>query len=127
MRLAGGQRTKDVIAAVLAHVAAHDPGIEVTFGAAMEPQRTLPETPYTEAVIRGARAGLGEEPLLTPALGGSLPIAEFADALDVPCYGVPLANADERNHAPNENMEVDRFLRGIRGAAGVLLALSGAL
>ena len=93
----------------------------------MEPSRTLPETPYTEAVIRGARAGLGEEPLLTPALGGSLPIAEFADALDVPCYGVPLANADERNHAPNENMEVDRFLRGIRGAAGVLLALDGAL
>jgi len=44
------------------------PGIEVTFGAAMEPQRTLPETPYTEAVIRGARAGLGEEPLLAPAL-----------------------------------------------------------
>jgi len=40
---------------------------------------------------------------------------------------VPLANADERNHAPNENMEVDRFLRGIRGAAGVLLALNGAL
>jgi hypothetical protein len=38
-----------------------------------------------------------------------------------------LANADERNHAPNENMEVDRFLRGISGAAGVLLALGGAL
>jgi acetylornithine deacetylase/succinyl-diaminopimelate desuccinylase-like protein len=93
----------------------------------MEPQRTLPETPYTEAVIRGAQAGLGEVPLLTPALGGSLPIAEFAGALEVPCYGVPLANADERNHAPNENMEVDRFLRGIRGAAGVLLALGGAL
>ena len=127
IRLAAGQRTKDVITAVFAHVAAHDPGIEVTFGAAMEPQRTLPETPYTGAVLRGARAGLGEEPLLTPALGGSLPIAEFADALDVPCYGVPLANADERNHAPNENMEVDRFLRGIRGAAGVLLALNGAL
>lgn len=127
MRLAGGQHTQDVMAAILAHVAAHDPKIEVTFGAAMEPQRTLPETPYTEAVIRGARAGLGEVPLLTPALGGSLPIAEFAEALDVPCYGVPLANADERNHAPNENMEVDRFLRGIRGAAGVLLALSGAL
>jgi acetylornithine deacetylase/succinyl-diaminopimelate desuccinylase-like protein len=127
MRLAGGQRTQDVIAAIRAHVAAHDPKIEVTFGAAMEPQRTLPEAPYTEAVIRGAQAGLGEVPLLTPALGGSLPIAEFAGALEVPCYGVPLANADERNHAPNENMEVDRFLRGIRGAAGVLLALGGAL
>ena len=127
MRLTGGQRTQDVIAAIRAHVAAHDPAIEVTVGAAMEPQRTLPETPYTGAVVRGARAGLGEVPLLIPALGGSLPIAEFAGALGIPCYGVPLANADERNHGPNENMEVDRFLRGIRGAAGVLLALNGAL
>ncbi|HEY7143313.1 MAG TPA: M20/M25/M40 family metallo-hydrolase [Streptosporangiaceae bacterium] len=127
MRLVGGQRTTDVIAAIRAHVAAHDPEIKVTFGATMEPQRTLPETPYTEAVIRGASAGLGEKPLLIPALGGSLPIAEFADTLGVPCYGVPLANADERNHAPNENMEVGRFLGGISGAAGVLLALSGAL
>jgi acetylornithine deacetylase/succinyl-diaminopimelate desuccinylase-like protein len=127
MRLVGSQRTADVMAAIRRHVAEHDPAVEVTFGAAMEPHRTLPETRYTEAVIRGARAGLGEEPLLTPALGGSLPIAEFGDALGIPCYGIPFANADERNHAPNENMEVDRFLRGIRGAAGVLLALGGVL
>lgn len=127
MRLVGGQRTADVMTAIRRHVAKHDPDVEVTFGAAMEPQRTLPETRYTEAVLRGARAGLGEEPLLTPALGGSLPIAEFSDALGVPCYGIPFANPDERNHAPNENMEVERFLRGISGAAGVLLALGGAL
>jgi acetylornithine deacetylase/succinyl-diaminopimelate desuccinylase-like protein len=127
MRLVGGQRSADVIDAIRRHVARHDPAIEVTFGGSMEPQRTPVDSPYTEAVLRGARAGLGEEPLLTPALGGSLPIAEFGETLGVPCYGLPLANADERNHAPNENMEVDRFLRGISGAAGVLLALAGAL
>jgi len=127
MRLVGGQRAADVIDAIRRHVAGHDPSVEVTVGATMEPQRTLPETTYTGAVVRGALAGLGEEPMLTPALGGSLPIAGLVEALDVPCYGVPLANADERNHAPNENMEVGRFLRGISGAAGVLLALAGAL
>jgi acetylornithine deacetylase/succinyl-diaminopimelate desuccinylase-like protein len=127
MRLVGGQRTDEVIAAVRAHVAAHDPAVEVVPGRCMEPSRTLPETPYTGAVIRGARAGLGEEPLLMPALGGSLPIAEFSDTLGIPCYGIPLANADERNHAPDENMEVGRFLRGIQAAAGVLLALGGVL
>jgi acetylornithine deacetylase/succinyl-diaminopimelate desuccinylase-like protein len=127
MRLVGGQRTADVVDAIRRHVARHDPAVEVTVGATMEPQRTLPETPYTDAVVRGARAGLGEKPLLTPALGGSLPIAGFVEALDVPCYGIPLANADERNHAPNENMEVGRFLGGISGAAGVLLAVGGML
>ena len=127
MRLVDGQNTQEVIAAVRRHVERHDPGVAVTFGATMEPSRTLPETPYTQAVVRGVRAGLGEEPLLVPSLGGSLPIAEFGQALDIPCYGVPLANADERNHAPNENMEVERFLRGVTGAAGVLLALGGVL
>jgi acetylornithine deacetylase/succinyl-diaminopimelate desuccinylase-like protein len=127
MRLVGGQNTRDVIAAIRRHVSLHDPDVVVTTGASMEPSRTLPESPYTEAVVRGARAGLGEQPLLMPSLGGSLPIAEFSQALDIPCYGVPLANADERNHAPNENMEVGRFLRGITGAAGVLLALGGVL
>jgi acetylornithine deacetylase/succinyl-diaminopimelate desuccinylase-like protein len=127
MRLVGGQSTADVIAAVRRHVETHDPGVEFTTSATMEPSRTLPETPYTQAVIRGARAGLGEDPLLIPSLGGSLPIAEFTSVLGIPCYGIPLANADERNHAPNENMEVARFLRGITGAAGVLLALGGVL
>jgi acetylornithine deacetylase/succinyl-diaminopimelate desuccinylase-like protein len=127
MRLVGGQHSRDVIDAIRRHVARHDPAVQVTFGAIMEPQRTPLETPYTEAIIRGARAGFAEEPLLTPALGGSLPIAEFGETLAIPCYGIPFANADERNHAPNENMEVGRFLRGISGAAGVLLALGGAL
>lgn len=125
MRLVGGQRPADVMAAIRRHVARHDPAVEITFGAAMAPQRTLPELGYTKAVIRGSSAGLDEEPLLIPALGGSLPIAEFSVTLGIPCYGIPFANADERNHAPNENMEVDRFLRGIPGAAGVLLALGG--
>jgi acetylornithine deacetylase/succinyl-diaminopimelate desuccinylase-like protein len=127
MRLVGGQRAANVMDAIRRHVARHDPAAEVTFGGSMEPQRTPVDSPYTEAVMRGARAGLGEEPLLTPALGGSLPVAEFGDTLGIPCYGIPFANADERNHAPNENMEVDRFLRGICGAAGVLLALGGEL
>jgi acetylornithine deacetylase/succinyl-diaminopimelate desuccinylase-like protein len=91
----------------------------------MEPSRTALDSPYTQTILRGAAAGLGEEPLLVPTLGGSLPVAEFTEALGIPSYGLPIANADERNHAPNENMEVDRFLRGVSGAAGILLALGG--
>jgi acetylornithine deacetylase/succinyl-diaminopimelate desuccinylase-like protein len=127
MRLVGGQRVEKVKDAILRHVRKHDPSVEVTFGAAMEPSRTLPETPYTAAVLRGWTAGQGEEPLLMPALGGSLPIAGFGEVLGIPCYGVPLANVDERNHAPDENMELDRFMRGISACAAVQLALGGAL
>ncbi|CAL9546447.1 Succinyl-diaminopimelate desuccinylase [Actinosynnema sp. ALI-1.44] len=126
MRLAGGQRVAEVSAAIRAHLARHAPDVEFVPGAAMEPSRTLPETPWTDSVLRGAREGLGEEPLLVPALGGSLPIAAFTDELGVPCYGVPLANVDERNHAPNENLALDWFRRGIVAAATVQHAIAEA-
>jgi hypothetical protein len=33
---------------------------------------------------------------------------------------VPYANADEANHAPNENIKIDCFLNGIRTGAALL-------
>ena len=40
--------------------------------------------------------------------------------LGVPAYVMPYANADEANHAPNENMEISLFLKGIRTGAALL-------
>ncbi len=37
--------------------------------------------------------------------------------------GVPYANADEANHAPNENLEVERFYVGIKTGAAMLAHL----
>ncbi|WP_086824961.1 M20/M25/M40 family metallo-hydrolase [Allokutzneria sp. NRRL B-24872] len=125
MRLVGGQQVEGVVEALRRHVAERAPDIELVVGGSMPPSRTLPETPYTRAILAGTELGLSEPPLLVPALGGSLPIAAFTDVLDVPCYGVPFANADERNHAPNENMEIDRFLNGIVAAAAIQHTLGG--
>lgn len=124
VRLVGGQRPSPVMDAIRRHVAVHAPDVEFIPGASMPPSRTLPESPYTAAVRAGAAAGLGEEPLIVPALGGSLPLAAFSDELGVPCYGIPLANADESNHAPNENLELNWFLRGIAAAAAVQRAIA---
>jgi acetylornithine deacetylase/succinyl-diaminopimelate desuccinylase-like protein len=41
----------------------------------------------------------------------------------LPCYGIPLANVDENNHAPNENLELRRFHDGIVTAASILLSV----
>nr|WP_255356680.1 M20/M25/M40 family metallo-hydrolase [Kibdelosporangium sp. MJ126-NF4]CEL13753.1 Acetylornithine deacetylase/Succinyl-diaminopimelate desuccinylase and related deacylases [Kibdelosporangium sp. MJ126-NF4] len=130
-RLVGGQTPDQVTDAIRGHVtryaAEHGIDVEFTPRDAMAPSTTLPETPYTDTILRAAEAGLGERPLLVPALGGSLPIATLTDELGVPCYGVPFANVDEANHAPDENLELDRFRRGIVAAAAVQLALGGQL
>ncbi len=44
----------------------------------------------------------------------------FTKILGVPAFVVPYANADEANHAPNENLKLDRFIDGIRTGAALL-------
>lgn len=58
-----------------------------------------------------------------PAMGGSLPNYVFTGILGIPDFTVPYANADEANHAPNENIEVQRFHLGIRTGAAMLATL----
>ena len=127
VRLVGDQNAAAVADALRRHVATHAPHVEFVMPRpGMQPSRTLPETRYTAAVLSGATVGLGERPVLVPALGGSLPLYVFTDLLGLPCYGVPFANPDEANHAPNENLEIDRFLRGIVAAAAILTTLADA-
>jgi acetylornithine deacetylase/succinyl-diaminopimelate desuccinylase-like protein len=48
----------------------------------------------------------------------------FTKVLGIPAFGVPYANADEANHAPNENLEIDRFIMGIKTGAAMLMYLA---
>lgn len=124
MRLACGQRVDTVQDAVRRHVQERMPHAEVRFKVAMEASRTLPDAPYADAVVRGVAEAAGKPALVAPAHGGSLPIAALTDGLGLPCYGIPFANVDERNHAPNENLELRRFHDGIVTAAAVLQSVA---
>jgi acetylornithine deacetylase/succinyl-diaminopimelate desuccinylase-like protein len=47
----------------------------------------------------------------------------FTGVLGLPTFGIPLGNPDQANHAPNENLDLERFLTGINTAAAVLVKL----
>ena len=74
-------------------------------------------------MITASRLGNGVDPLLFPLLGGSLPDYVFTKILGLPAFGTPYANADEANHAPNENLSLDCFHKGIRTGAALLSEL----
>lgn len=120
IRLVEAQTAEEIFAKVEAHVRQHAPGVEVVRQGSMDPSKTPMDSKYTEPIRRGVAAGQGEEPLLVPALGGSLPDYVFTKILGIPAFGVPYANADERNHAPNENLELERFIKGIKTGAAML-------
>lgn len=125
VRLVDDQRTERVAELIRRHLARHAPDVEFTVGAGMEPSRTPLDSHYLAAIRAGATDGLGEPPLLVPALGGSLPLHVFTGVLGLPCYGIPFANVDEANHAPNENLELRRFYAGITASAAILDRLAG--
>lgn len=103
-----------------AHVARHAPGIEVIRHNGMLPSKTPLDNPFAAPIIRAIKAARGMEPLIYPTVGGSLPDYVFTKILNKPAFVVPYANADEANHAPNENLEVVRFIDGIKTGAALL-------
>lgn len=123
MRLVEAQSVDEILDKVEAHVKRHAPEVTMTREAGMEPSKTPLEMPFTEPLRRAFVAAQDEEPLLMPAMGGSLPDYVWTKILGVPAVMTPYANHDEANHAPNENMEVERFIKGIKTGAAVLAYL----
>jgi acetylornithine deacetylase/succinyl-diaminopimelate desuccinylase-like protein len=123
MRLVGGQTVEEIAAKVQAHVAKHAPDIEFISLDGMDPSKTPLDSPYSAPLLAAVRTGQAEEPLVVPALGGSLPDYVFTKILGVPAFVIPYANADEANHAPNENLEVERFYKGIKTGVAIMAEL----
>jgi acetylornithine deacetylase/succinyl-diaminopimelate desuccinylase-like protein len=123
MRLVDNQTVAEILDKVEAHVKKHAPGVDFIRQGGMDPSKTPMDSPFTGPVLRGMTAGQGEDPLLVPAMGGSLPNYVFTRILALPTFVVPYANHDEANHAPNENLEVERFFKGIKTGAAILLHL----
>jgi acetylornithine deacetylase/succinyl-diaminopimelate desuccinylase-like protein len=126
IRLVEAQTAEDIFAKVETHVRKHAPDIEVIRQGSMDPSKTPLDNPYAEPIRRGIVLAQEDEPLIVPALGGSLPDYVFTKVLGLPAFGVPYANSDESNHAPNENLEIERFYSGIRTGAAMLAELGRA-
>jgi len=121
IRLVEAMTCAEIQAKVDAHVRRHAPGVQVVWeSSGMDPSKTPLDSLYADPLRRCITLAQGVEPLLVPALGGSLPDYVFTKTLGVPAFTVPYANADERNHAPNENIEIERFIGGIRTGAAML-------
>ena len=125
IRLVEAQTPQDVLAKVEAHVKRHAPEVEFIGHGGKLPSRTPMESPYGEAIRRAIVTAQGVEPLLYPCMGGSLPDYVFTKILGIPAFVVPYANADEANHAPNENLTIECFLNGIRTGAALLAEIGG--
>ncbi|HUF24683.1 MAG TPA: M20/M25/M40 family metallo-hydrolase [Vicinamibacterales bacterium] len=75
--------------------------------------RTSPLLPESRALAAAMTAAFGAPPVQIRTLGGTVPIAPFVDALNVPAVLLPIVNFDNNQHEENENLRMGHFFKGI--------------
>jgi acetylornithine deacetylase/succinyl-diaminopimelate desuccinylase-like protein len=79
-----------------------------------------PADPGVARVMAVMKDATGGDVRIAPLMGGSLPIAPIGEVLGAPFVIVPIVNADNNQHAPNENLRMREFRRGIALYAALL-------
>lgn len=81
-------------------------------------------TPLSEPIVGHlagvAGAAAGRPAIVMPTLGGSVPLHHVAEILGAPAVGLPIANNDNNQHAPNENLRLGNLWYGVDLFAALL-------
>jgi acetylornithine deacetylase/succinyl-diaminopimelate desuccinylase-like protein len=85
--------------------------------------RTSLESPMAKKLNQILENLDGAKPLMTPTMGGSLPIYLFEQVLDAPIIILPVANHDNNQHGPDENIRVKNLWDAIDVYAAVITQL----
>jgi len=99
---------------------AHRKVARIVRGGGYVASRTPMDTPMARRIVEATRRATEDELVLLPALGGSLPLYLFTEDLGAPAVIVPIANHDNNQHAPNENLRLANLWYGIELYAAIL-------
>lgn len=84
-------------------------------------------TPLNDAMSQrlvGLMQSVTPNLIITPSMGGTLPLDDFATRMDTPIIILPLANHDNNQHAENENIRIQNIWDAM-SVYGVILANFG--
>jgi len=84
------------------------------------------DAPFSQALVRSLVQAVGGSLVVMPALGGSIPMELFDRVLSVPIALLPIANHDNNQHGPDENLRIRNLREGITLHAALLSGLGAA-
>jgi acetylornithine deacetylase/succinyl-diaminopimelate desuccinylase-like protein len=96
--------------------------VRLDAGAGYPGYRTPLTSPEAARLLTVLDAIGGEATLLTPTMGGSLPVYRFDEALDMPILFLPVANHDNNQHGRDENLRIRNLWDAIDMYAALLAA-----
>jgi acetylornithine deacetylase/succinyl-diaminopimelate desuccinylase-like protein len=70
---------------------------------------------------KAMRTAFGKDPIKIRTAGGSIPISPFVITLGIPAVAVPTVNADNNQHAENENIRVGNYIDAIKTFLAIML------
>jgi acetylornithine deacetylase/succinyl-diaminopimelate desuccinylase-like protein len=85
----------------------------ITGGGGMEALMTPLDAPVGRWAAGALRRQGGQNPVRIPIMGGGVPTAPFSHTLGVPVVLLPLVNADDNQHAANENLRMGNYFYGV--------------
>lgn len=84
-------------------------------------QKTKMDHPFAQRIVKAVNAAIGKQAILTPTLGGSLPLFIFEQQLNAFPVTLPIANHDNNQHAENENIRIGNLWDGLEMFASIML------
>lgn len=86
---------------------------KVTRSSGYEAVRTPIDHPQAQKIVKAVQDATSEEVILYPTMGGTLPLFHFTEIMETPLVIVPIANHDNNQHAPNENIRIGNLWYGM--------------
>ena len=82
--------------------------------------RTDIDAPIVGKFTAAIKAAHDQDPVLIRTMGGTVPIIEAVDVLDINAIIVPMVNMDNNQHNPNENLRIGNMIDGIKTCVAIL-------
>ncbi len=99
---------------------AHPLIAKVTRSSGYPAVRSRMDDPRVAPLVATLTTATEGELILTPSLGGSLPLYMFEQASSAPIVILPIANFDNNQHSADENIRIGNLFYGIDAYAAVL-------
>ncbi|MGH7753380.1 MAG: M20/M25/M40 family metallo-hydrolase, partial [Gemmatimonadales bacterium] len=120
-RLVPDQTPDEIFQKLRRHLDAEGFGdVQITYLGGEAPGRTDPDDPFLQMVVRTAEPVYGVPMRITPMVGGSGPNHAFIHTLGVPVATAGIGYPGTQAHAPNENVDLELFRKGVRHTARIV-------
>ncbi len=102
---------------------AHARIAKVAYEGGYRASRTPMDLSVSKAVVEVVKAATGNDAVIMPSTGGSVPMYIFDD-LGLVWIGVPIVNYDNHQHSSDENVRLGHFWRGMEIYGAILANLN---